>query len=114
MSRLVEVGAVFHSESGLNGRTLGATERACAEAFVAGFKSIPTTTRLTVADPGSASSPVVAVRGASHVFTATDGEQWWGVLLNVSAMPVVRWRRAGSTMTVISQRPNIQVVQVHR
>ena len=38
---------------------------------------------------------IVSVRGAAHVFTATDGERWWGVLLNVSGTPVARWRTAG-------------------
>ncbi|HEX6976689.1 MAG TPA: hypothetical protein VF147_19915 [Vicinamibacterales bacterium] len=86
LSRLFELGVVFHSEDGLNARPLGPNQRRAAEALVAGFNSIGTTARLT-ARPIEA-SPIARVSNAAHVFAATDGNQWWVILLDAERATV--------------------------
>lgn len=114
LSRLFELGVVFHSEDGLNGRRLGPNQRRCAEALIAGFRSIPTDGRLVVAAPGSAASPITRVRGAAHAYTATDGERWWAVLLDVSGNPAVTWRRGWKGTRVVAERRGVQVLELQR
>ena len=114
LSRLFELGVVFHSEDGLNGRQLGPNQRRCAEGFIAGFRSIQTDARLTAAEPGSAGSAVAKVSGTAHAFSATDGARWWIVLLDVSRKPAVTGRRGWTVTKVIAQRRGIQVVELLR
>lgn len=114
LSRLFELGVVFHSEDGLNGRRLGPNQRRCAEAFIAGFRSIPTDARLTVAAPGSPASPIAGLRGAAHAYTATDGERWWAILLDVSGNPAVTWRQGWKGTRVVAERRGVQVLELQR
>jgi hypothetical protein len=109
LSRLFELGVVFHSEDGLHGRRLGANQRRCAEAFIAGFRSIRTEARLSMAE--LATSPIVRVRGASHVFTATDGERWWAVLLDATS-PVLTLRAGWRHPVVTGARRGVEVLEV--
>src|SRR5262249_33855404 len=72
LSRLLELGTVFHSEDGLHARPLGQNQRTCAAAFVAGFRSIETDVPIAaVAD--QADSPVASVQNAAGVWSATAG-----------------------------------------
>ena len=114
LSRLFELGVVFHSEDGLNGRQLGPNQRRCAEGFIAGFRSIQTDARLTAAEPGSAGSAIAKISGAAHAFSATDGARWWIVLLDVSLKPAVTGRRGWTVTKVIAERRGIQVVELLR
>ena len=114
LSRLLELGVVFHSEDGLNGRQLGPNQRRCAEGFIAGFRSIQTDARLSSAEPGSAGSAVAKVSGSAHAFCATDGARWWIILLDVSRKPVVTGRPGWTVTKVVAERRGIQVVELLR
>lgn len=110
LSRLFELGVVFHSEDGLNGRPLGPRQRRAAEALVAGFTSIPTDARLAITERDDST----LVRGASHTFVATDGEGGWSVRLNVTSSAAGRRGGGWTSVTVIAERPGVEVLKLRR
>lgn len=62
LDRLFDCMAIFHSEDGRYARTLGPTQRRCADSFGAGFRTWPTADVLSYRNAGHAGSPV---RGAN-------------------------------------------------
>ena len=109
LSRLLELGTVFHSEDGLHARPLRPNQRRCAEAFVAGVASIRSDARLRTS--ARESSPIVRTSGAAHVLAATDGTRWWVVLLDARRAVVTLkpgWRQS------ITRRGAVAVVEITR
>jgi hypothetical protein len=114
LSRLFEIGVIFHSEDGLHGRRFGPNQRRCAEEFVAGFNSVPTEARLAGTEIGSAGSPVTDVRNVEAAHLASDGQRWWVVLIGVEGEPSISRRDARSSAIVIARREGIRIVEVRR
>jgi hypothetical protein len=110
LSRLFEIGTVFHSEDGLNGRRLGPIQRQCAEAFVAGFRAIDTDARLALKDVGAADSPVVSVAGAQRAYPAIHENRGWSVLVGTAGEPDVRVQNGWRIVATTAPRPGVRVL----
>jgi len=114
LSRGFEIGSVFHSEAGLHGVLLGPVQRACAEAFVAGWRSIDTVARLTFINAKWDGSPV-ADADFDHVVRAysfTAGDRGWTVLVGLSGDPMIRWGDDWHPVGVVAERPGVRVVEI--
>jgi hypothetical protein len=117
LSRGFEVGTVFHSEAGLQGVLLGPTQRACAEAFVAGWTSLPTTERLAFVNAGWPNSPVSGAdfdNGIVRAYSFVTGTRGWTVLVGVRGPPAVRWGGGWRPVGLVAERPGVQVWEIAR
>ena len=115
LSRGFEIGTVFHSEAGLRSVPLGPVQRACAEAFIAGWRSIDTADRLRFFNARWVGSPVGdadfdrVVRAYSFV-TRDSG---WTVLVGITGDPAIRWGGDWHpTGVVVGEWPGVRVVEI--
>jgi hypothetical protein len=114
LSRLLELGAVFHSEDGLNGRRLRPAQRRAARAFISGFRAVATSERLALVDPAAPGSPVGSTADARHVFVARAGARAWIVLLDVGRAPRLDWQDGWNQWRVRAVRPHLRVIEARR
>lgn len=114
LCRGFEVGAVFHSEAGLQGRRLGPVQRLCAAAFVAGWRALDTSERLQFLNARWSGSPVAdadfdrVVRAYSFV----AGGRGWTVALGLTGDPVIRWGSGWTSRGVVAEQPGVQVMSI--
>jgi hypothetical protein len=114
LSRLFEIGTVFHSEDGLNGKRLRPVQRQCAEAFIAGFRTIDTDARLAFKAVGAADSPVAGVAGAVRGHSAIHANRGWAVLVGTEGEPDVRLLEGWRVVATASSRPGVRVLALAR
>ena len=116
LCRGFELGCVFHSEDGLNARPLGPNQRACAEAFVAGWRAIPTDDRLGFQNAGWPSSPVAGADFSRVVraYTGVAGERAWTVLVGLTGDPALRLREPWRIDQTVDERNGVRVLQLAR
>ena len=117
LNRLFEVGGVFHSEAGLQGVLPGPGQQACAEAFVAGSRVIPTDDRLVFRNAGWADSPVVRARFDDTVvraYTGLAGAGAWTVLVGLRGDPGLELRDPWRIGRRLAERPGVAVLQLER
>lgn len=117
LCRGFEIGCVFHSEDGLQGRLLGPGQRAAAAAFIAGIKAIPTTDRLQFMNARWAGSPVEEANfesGVVRAYSFVAGARGWTVLVGVRGDPGVRWGAGWRAVKVAAERQGVQVVEIQR
>ncbi len=117
LCRGFELGCVFHSEDGLNGRVLGPNQTVDAEAFIAGTKAIPTEDRLNFQNAGWATSPVEAGNfdnGIVRIYSFMAGNRGWTVLLGITGDPRLKLREGWRVVGVVAERPGVQVLEISR
>lgn len=117
LSRGFEVGTVFHSEAGLQGRLLGPVQRLCADAFVAGFHAIPTQDRLSFINAGWQNSPVATANfetGIVRAYSFTAGNRGWTALVGLTGDPRIGWGGGWSPVGTVDERPGVQLIEIHR
>lgn len=112
LCRGFDLGCVFHSEDGLHGRTLRPNQRACAEAFLAGWKAIDTDARLTFQNTGWSGAPVKSFSGAVRVYSFV-GEKNYAVIVGAEN-PRVETANGWALGERIAERPGIQIVRLTR
>lgn len=114
LNRLFEIGGVFHSEDGLNGRPLGPVQRQCAEAFVAGSKIIPSASRLDYKNAGFHDSPVKGFDGGVRAYSFIAGGEGYTIALGFSGEPAIEWQNGWRPGTVLADLPGVRVWQLAR
>jgi len=131
LCRGFEVGGVFHSEDGLNGRTLRPNQRVCAQGYVDGGRAIPTAERLTFINAGWEGSPVSAANFDAVVrcYSFIVGNRGWTALIGIRPDPekpgqildpAVVWGGGWAPVGVIAERTarhdgsRIQLVEIAR
>jgi len=116
LSRGFELGTVFHSQAGLDGQLLGPVQRECAEAFLAGWRALNTTDRLTFVNAGWPGSPVASANfnhnGIVRAYSYVSGHRGWTVLLGINGDPGVRWGGGWSPVGVVAERPGVQIISI--
>ena len=113
LSRGFEVGSVFHSESGLHGELLGPTQRACAQAFIAGWKSLPTDGRLNFQNASWPGAPIRSFTGVVRVYSFLEGARGWSVVVGANNPQIEvgnGWRRGAN----LAERPGVIVFELAR
>jgi hypothetical protein len=113
LCRAFDLGCVFHSEDGLHGRPLGPTQRACAEAFIAGWNAIDTETRLTFQNTGWGGAPVKSFTGAVRVYSFIDGGSGYAVVVGADN-PKVETMNGWALGELVAERSGIQVRRLQR
>jgi hypothetical protein len=117
LDRVFEVGGVFHSESGLNAVPMGPVQQACAEAFVAGSRVIPTDDRLAFQNARWADSPVADAKFDQTIvraYTGVSGARAWTVLVGLSGDPGLSLKGGWRVASRIAERPGVAVLQLER
>lgn len=117
LCRGFELGCVFHSEQGLQGQLLGPNTQRAAQAFVAGWRSLPTTERLTFVNAGWQNSPVSGAdfdNGIVRAYSFTTGSRGWTVLVGLKGDPQVRWGGGWRAVGVMADRPGLRLVEIAR
>ncbi len=116
LCRGFEIGCVFHSEDGLHGRILGPNQKEDAEAFIAGWKSIPTTNRLVFMNARWAGSPVVEANFDKVVRTYSflDGPRGWIALVGLTGDPALQLREGWRIVGTVAERPGIRLIEISR
>jgi hypothetical protein len=117
LDRIFEVGGVFHSEAGLQAVLPGPVQQACAEAFVAGSRVIPTEDRLSFKNAGWTDSPVSKARFDETIiraYTGVAGPRAWTVLVGLSGEPGLVLQGGWRTGNRIAERPGVVVLQLER
>lgn len=116
LSRGFELPTVFHSEAGLQAQLLGPTQRACAEAFVAGWRALDTTDRLQFMNATWAGSPVESANfdRVVRAYSFVAGNRGWTVLVGLSGDPAIRWGSGWRPVGVVAERPGVQVLAIAR
>lgn len=109
LSRMFEVGTVFHSDDGLNAQTLGPVQRQCAEAFIAGFRSIVSDTRLTYKNAGWNDSPVEKADRVVRAYSGVAGGEGWNVAVGVEGTAAIQWKNGWRDDGVVASRPGVEV-----
>jgi hypothetical protein len=108
LSRLIEVGATFHCSDCLPAKVPGPVQQECAASFVAGRRVIASEVNLTSVDPASPSSPVKTNASLSNlVFSATDGDRAWVLLLGPAAESNVEFRNGWRGSERLVSRPGV-------
>lgn len=117
LNRVFEVGGVFHSEAGVNAVPLGPVQQACAEAFVAGSRVIPTEDRLSFRNAGWADSPIKGARFDQTIvraYSGLAGGRAWTVLVGLSGDPELSLQGGWRIGTRIAECPGVAVLQLER
>ena len=116
LSRLFEVGTVFHSDDGLNARPLGPRQKACAVAFVAGFRAIGSESRLTFKNATWGDSPIAGAdfNRVARAYSGVSGNEGWLVLVGLTGDPALRWGNGWSDRGLVGEMPGIQVRHIGR
>lgn len=116
LCRGFEIGCVFHSEDGLNARPLGPNQRACAEAFNAGWRSIPTEERLVFKNATWADSPVrmADFDKVVRAYTFVAGLRAWTVLVGLSGDPRLELQLGWQIVGTVATRPGVEIVELVR
>jgi len=115
LSRGFELATVFHSEDGLWARTLRPVTRACAEAFVAGWRAIDTHSRLDFINAGWAGSPVAGAEfdhGIVRAYSFVSQNRGWTVLVGLKSDPRVVWGGGWRPVGTIADQPGIRVIEI--
>lgn len=117
LSRGFELATVFHSEAGLQGQRLGPTQRACAEAFIAGWRSLNTAERLQFLNARWAGSPIEDANfdgGVVRAYSFVSGSKGWLVLVGLSGDPALRWGGGWRPVGAVAERPGVRVLSITR
>jgi hypothetical protein len=117
LCRGFEIGSVFHSEDGLNGKLLGPNQRLCAEEHVAGFRAIPTDERLRFVNAGWSGSPVTAAdfdHGITRAYSFVTASRGWTALVGKVGDPRVAWGGGWRPVGIVAERPGCQLVEIAR
>jgi hypothetical protein len=117
LSRGFELPTVFHSEAGLQGQLLGPAQRACAQAFIAGWRALDTAELLNFVNAKWAGSPVEDANfegGVIRAYSFVAGGRGWTVLVGKSGDPAIRWGSGWRPAGVVAERPGVQVVAIQR
>ena len=117
LNRIFEVGGVFHSDAGLNALLPGPVQQACAEAFVAGSRTIPVEDRLRFQNAGWDTSPVASARFEQTIVRAYSGvsaSRAWTALVGLSGDPGLQLKNGWGVAGEIAKHPGITVLQLKR
>jgi hypothetical protein len=117
LCRGFELGCVFHSEDGLNGRTLGPNQTEDAKAFLAGTKVIPSADRLEFRNAGWSNSPVESGNfdyGFVRIYSFMNGSHGYTVLLGLTGDPKLKLREGWRVVGIAGERPGVQVLEISR
>lgn len=112
LCRGFELGCVFHSEDGLNARPLGPNQRACAEAFIAGWRSLDTDERLAFKNAGWADSPIKGANfegGVIRTYSFIVGNRGWVVLVGLTGDPQIVMQNGWTLGAIVDERTGVQV-----
>jgi hypothetical protein len=117
LNRTSEVGGVFHSDAGLNGLQPGPVQQACADAFVAGSRTIPVEDRLKFKNAGWADSPVAGARFEQTVvraYSGVSGSRAWTTLVGLSGDPGLRLQHGWGVVGELARHPGVSVLELKR
>lgn len=124
LCRGFEVGGVFHSEDGLNGRTLRPNQLECARAYVAGGRAIPVADRLQFINAGwtNPPSPVTSYDSdrAVRCYSFVVGNRGWTAVIGITGDPAIVWGNGWAPVGVVAERTarhdgsRIQLVEITR
>jgi hypothetical protein len=114
LARLLEIGATFHYEGGLQGRVPSGREAACFHAWRRGLDALPPglEDRVAVRQPGSDGA---ALRGfdasrAAGLFLAQGDREAWAVAVGVTGDPALRWE-TGWAAEAPRKEPGVVIVR---
>jgi len=118
LCRLFELGAcVFHSEDGLNARLPQPNQQACADAFLAGFRSIhaQTDARLAYRNAGWTGTdvPVQSFTNAVRVYSGITGNDGYTVVVGDSGVQV-QWKNGYHIVAELGRMPGVIVWKIQR
>jgi hypothetical protein len=112
LARLLELGSTFHCSDCLEARVPGPTQKACADAFIAGATVVPDDVRLSELDErtldGKALREDVAALGP-RAFAAVSGNRGWLALVGDDSNRHVAWKRPWTIDTRVDGMPGIAV-----
>ncbi len=128
LCRGFELGCVFHSQDGLEARPLGPTTRACAEAFIAGWRALATDERLQFLNAKWANSPVTSANfhkddaeeerrdpgTVVRAFSFVAGGRGWLVFVGLTGDPRVELGNGWHQVRVVAERTGVRVVEIAR
>lgn len=117
LCRGFELGCVFHSEQGLRAELLGPRTTAAAQAFLEGWRSIPTNERLQFVNAGWAGSPVARANfdtGITRAYSFVAGARGWTVFVGVRGDLGVEWGGGWRPARVVVDRPGLRIVELAR
>lgn len=114
LSRGFEVGTVFHSDDGLQARLLEPNQKACATAFVAGFRSLDTAARLTFKNTGWDDSPIAAAdfKKIVRAYSFIEGGRGYTVLVGLNGDPAVQFKNGWRQLEVVAEQPGVRVLRI--
>lgn len=119
LGQLFGVSTCFHSSDGLLAQPLGPQQRRCAEAFIAGSRSIPAA-RYTYKNAGHQDSPVRGARfndgdlskeGCTRAYSGLQGDTGFSVVLGVAGNSGVDWAWQRER---IGGMPGVEIYRVAR
>ena len=119
LSRLFEVGSTFHCSDCLEAKAPGPTQRACADAFVAGATVVPDAVVLSEVDDRT---PDATTLGAElqalgpRAFAAVAGTRGWLALVGDGSDRDVVWKGPWKIEKRIARWPGVSVwsFRLHR
>lgn len=115
-------GSIFHSDDGLWARPLGPNQRRCAEAFIAGWRSVPER-RYAYKNVGHENSPITSARfnegdmgreGCTRSYSGLDGDSGINVTLGIAGDPGLSWGNGWRPGAILGEMPGVRVVEVTR
>jgi hypothetical protein len=112
LPRLLEVGSTFHCSDCLEARVPGPTQKACAEAFIAGATVVPDDVVLSEVDQRTPDSAALRANLASlgeRTFAGIAGNRGWLALVGEGSDRAVAWKGSWTIERRIAQHPGVSV-----
>jgi len=115
LCRMFEVGCVFHSEDGLQGRLLGPIQKECAKQFIEGWKAVATDARLTYQNTGWAGpdAPIAAMSGATRTYSGININDGYTVVVGDEGVQI-QWKNGWAPVGEPVRRDGAQVIHIRR
>lgn len=116
INRIMGLGGVFHSQSGLWADLPTDQIARCEAAFVAGSRCIPSSDRLAFKNAGWVDSPIVKFDGskALRAYTGVAGARAWTLCLGVTGDPALQLRDGWALRDIVYAQPGLMVFELSR